>query len=115
MNQCLHCLQPISGCPISLRIRPRTALYFTKMDRLAVLQRHILPDQPRPLLSKQDTCGIVAYVGKSAAVNLLLDGLTILQSRGYVVYRPLLSCCIALFPDACRSLCASAAGARFFD
>ncbi len=32
-----------------------------------------------------DTCGIVAYVGKEdgEAVDVLLDGLTILENRGY--------------------------------
>eukprot|EP00743_Colponemidia_sp_Colp-15_P007192 GILK01007766.1.p1 GENE.GILK01007766.1~~GILK01007766.1.p1 ORF type:complete len:710 (-),score=127.71 GILK01007766.1:231-2360(-) len=33
--------------------------------------------------SRAETCGIVAYVGEDSAVSHLLEGLTILQNRGY--------------------------------
>jgi hypothetical protein len=31
----------------------------------------------------QDTCGIIGYVGREEAIGYLIDGLTILQNRGY--------------------------------
>jgi len=56
--------------------------------RLAIIAQHLAPtfsshrqlDAP---LSAQETCGIVAFIGKEQAWDFLIDGLTILENRGY--------------------------------
>lgn len=53
--------------------------------RLKVLGGHLelAADVPAQHLDPQEVCGIVGYVGKENAAQFLIDGLTILQSRGY--------------------------------
>lgn len=53
--------------------------------RISVISKHIAPQTPsvNQSLYRNDTCGIVAYIGPNAAKNFLYDGLTILQNRGY--------------------------------
>jgi len=56
--------------------------------RLAILAQHLAPkliterlnDIP---ISLHETCGIIAYIGKDQAWEYLVDGLTILENRGY--------------------------------
>eukprot|EP01127_Copromyxa_protea_P000659 TRINITY_DN10565_c0_g1_i1.p1 TRINITY_DN10565_c0_g1~~TRINITY_DN10565_c0_g1_i1.p1 ORF type:complete len:655 (-),score=136.66 TRINITY_DN10565_c0_g1_i1:92-2056(-) len=51
--------------------------------RVAVLCNHLLKPQPQPQLAHQKTCGIVALVGKEPVPHYLVEGLRILESRGY--------------------------------
>jgi len=56
--------------------------------RLAVLAKHLetgsaFPHSWLSPIASQDTCGIVAYIGKEEAFGFLMDGLTILENRGY--------------------------------
>ena len=53
--------------------------------RLGVLERH-LKDSPstfNALLDNNDVCGIIAFVGSEAAAPVLIEGLKVLESRGY--------------------------------
>ena len=52
--------------------------------RLKVLGGHLeQAPEPEAHLASQDVCGIVGFVGKENAAQYLIDGLIILQSRGY--------------------------------
>lgn len=52
--------------------------------RLKVLSQHLeQAPEVEPHLASQDVCGIVGFVGKEPAAQYLIDGLIILQSRGY--------------------------------
>ncbi|KAM9957845.1 hypothetical protein ACTFIW_012817 [Dictyostelium discoideum] len=66
--------------------------------RLQVTQRHLLEQQQEQQQQQQyqhnssdsfdglessDTCGIIGFVGKEEAINYLLEGLAILENRGY--------------------------------
>lgn len=63
----------------------RTVLQQNK--RLAIIAQHLAPKLTNQTnqspISTQDTCGIVAYIGKEPAWDFLIDGLTILENRGY--------------------------------
>jgi glucosamine--fructose-6-phosphate aminotransferase (isomerizing) len=53
--------------------------------RLGVLERH-LQDSPgagSSFLNSNDVCGIIAFVGQEPAVPILIEGLKVLESRGY--------------------------------
>jgi glucosamine--fructose-6-phosphate aminotransferase (isomerizing) len=53
--------------------------------RLQVTQRHLMTPycSKNSVVSSADCCGIIAYIGKDEAVTYLLEGLSILESRGY--------------------------------
>lgn len=52
--------------------------------RLEIIGRHLNVEVSNfDSLTPQNTCGIIAFVGKDSAINYLLDGITILQNRGY--------------------------------
>eukprot|EP01111_Echinosteliopsis_oligospora_P004350 TRINITY_DN1698_c0_g1_i1.p1 TRINITY_DN1698_c0_g1~~TRINITY_DN1698_c0_g1_i1.p1 ORF type:complete len:646 (-),score=226.58 TRINITY_DN1698_c0_g1_i1:66-2003(-) len=52
--------------------------------RLRVTQGHLISSLiPSSSISTHDTCGIVGFVGKEEAFTYLIEGLSILQSRGY--------------------------------
>jgi len=53
--------------------------------RLATLKRHLQSPSlsQSQVLSSNETCGIIAYIGSQHAKNIIFDGLTILQNRGY--------------------------------
>ncbi|KAF2073554.1 hypothetical protein CYY_005139 [Polysphondylium violaceum] len=62
------------------------------LRRLEVTQRHLIEsnntnstnvDYDSPMLETEDTCGIIGFVGKEEAVGYLLEGLSILENRGY--------------------------------
>lgn len=50
--------------------------------RLATIAGH-LHQGAQPALRTQECCGIIAVVGKEPAVQVLLEGLKILEARGY--------------------------------
>jgi len=54
-------------------------------SRLSVLKKQLFPDgQTNSMLMPIDTCGIVAYIGdKEQAIDFLLEGLHVLEPRGY--------------------------------
>uniref|UniRef100_A0A6C0CZY8 Glutamine amidotransferase type-2 domain-containing protein n=1 Tax=viral metagenome TaxID=1070528 RepID=A0A6C0CZY8_9ZZZZ len=49
---------------------------FTSICSLSIYKKYKEPDHVK-------ACGIVGYVGKDSAKPFLLEGLTILQNRGY--------------------------------
>lgn len=51
--------------------------------RLQITQKHLLACTTPTNLQAEDCCGIVGYVGKDEAYPYLLEGLKILESRGY--------------------------------
>lgn len=51
-------------------------------QRAAVLARQLLSGPAEPV-TVRETCGIVAYVGQKECFPMLLEGLTILENRGY--------------------------------
>jgi len=53
--------------------------------RLMVTQRHLAGANwgPRTGLQSNEVCGIVGFIGKEEAVPYLLEGLSILENRGY--------------------------------
>ncbi|EGC38088.1 hypothetical protein DICPUDRAFT_149253 [Dictyostelium purpureum] len=62
------------------------------LRRLHVTQRHLVENynisnnnnNESPFgLESSDTCGIIGFVGKEEAINYLLEGLSILENRGY--------------------------------
>jgi hypothetical protein len=60
-----------------------------QMQRLNVIYNHIVPSNrvhsifENSTLTPNETCGIIAYVGKEEAWGILVDGLSILENRGY--------------------------------
>lgn len=57
----------------------------TGSRRLATIASHLLPDERQSFnhLESSPICGIIGYVGTGNAANYVIEGLKILENRGY--------------------------------
>ncbi len=56
------------------------------LRRLNILSNHVVPhgqQHSEGLLSRNNVCGIIAFIGEEPAINYLLEGLKVMESRGY--------------------------------
>ncbi|EGG23203.1 glutamine-fructose-6-phosphate transaminase [Cavenderia fasciculata] len=53
------------------------------LRRLQITNNHIQQQSNDSPLESNDTCGIIGFVGKEEAFNYLIEGLSILENRGY--------------------------------
>ena len=61
--------------------------FMSARSRLASLSHHLssssTPNQFGSVVDTSEVCGIIGYVGNGTAANYVIDGLRILENRGY--------------------------------